>query len=145
MKKVIVTILLTYSISGFAVKWEKISQNYDGNSIYIDLDSIEKKESRVYYSNLIDFLEPKQKNYSVVIFPEGTRVAYGEQSSLKKGIFKILDVLKMQSILMNHDAGKYWSKSSFIIRPGVISIETISLKYSCDMDVIRQRIINHFA
>ena len=24
------------------------------------------KESRVYYSNLIDFLEPKQKNYSVV-------------------------------------------------------------------------------
>ena len=66
MKKVIVIILLTYSISGFAVKWEKISQGYDGNSIYIDLDSIEKKESRVYYSNLIDFLEPKQKSYSVV-------------------------------------------------------------------------------
>ena len=66
MKKVIVIILLTYSISGFAVKWEKISQGYDGNSIYIDLDSIEKKESRVYYSNLIDFLEPKQKRYSVV-------------------------------------------------------------------------------
>ena len=52
MKKVIVIILLTYSISGFAVKWEKITQGYDGNSIYIDLDSIEKKESRVYYSNL---------------------------------------------------------------------------------------------
>ena len=66
MKKVIVIILLTYSISGFAVKWEKITQGYDGNSIYIDLDSIEKKESRVYYSNLIDFLEPKQKSYSVV-------------------------------------------------------------------------------
>ena len=66
MKKVIVTILLTYSIIGFAAKWEKITQSYDGNSIYIDLDSIEKKESRVYYSNLIDFLEPKQKGYSVV-------------------------------------------------------------------------------
>ena len=66
MKKVIVTILLTYSIIGFAAKWEKITQGYNGNSIYIDLDSIEKKESRVYYSNLIDFLEPKQKNYSVV-------------------------------------------------------------------------------
>ena len=66
MKKVIVIILLTYSISGFAVKWDKITQRYDGNSIYIDLDSIEKKESRVYYSNLIDFLEPKQKGYSVV-------------------------------------------------------------------------------
>ena len=66
MKKVIVTILLTYSIIGFAAKWKKITEDYDGNSIYIDLDSIEKKESRVYYSNLIDFLEPKQKGYSVV-------------------------------------------------------------------------------
>ncbi len=31
---------------------------------------------------------------------------------------------------MNHDAGKYWSKNSLIIKPGVINIETISLKYS---------------
>ena len=66
MKKVIVIILLNYSIIGFAAKWEKITQGYDGNSIYIDLDSIEKKESRIYYSNLIDFLEPKQKSYSVI-------------------------------------------------------------------------------
>ena len=63
MKKVTVMILLTYSICGFAVKWEKIAEDYDGNSIYIDHDSIEKKESRVYYSNLIDFLKTKQKSY----------------------------------------------------------------------------------
>ena len=66
MKKVTVIILLTYSICGFAIKWEKIAKDYDGNPIYIDLDSIEKKESRVYYSNLIDFLKTKQKGYSVV-------------------------------------------------------------------------------
>ena len=66
MKKVTVIILLTYSICGFAIKWEKIAEDYDGNPIYIDLDSIEKKESRVYYSNLIDFLKTKQKSYSVV-------------------------------------------------------------------------------
>ena len=63
MKKVTVIILLTYSICGFAIKWEKIAEDYDGNQIYIDLDSIEKKESRVYYSNLIDFLKTKQKSY----------------------------------------------------------------------------------
>ena len=66
MKKVTVIILLTYSICGFAIKWEKIAEDHDGNPIYIDLDSIEKKESRVYYSNLIDFLKTKQKSYSVV-------------------------------------------------------------------------------
>ena len=46
---------------------------------------------------------------------------------------------------MNHDAGKYWSKNSLIIKPGVICIETLSLEYSSDMDEIKQRIINHFA
>ena len=50
----------------------------------------------------------------------------------------------MQSILMNHDAGKYWSKNSLIIKPGFICIETLSLEYSSDMDEIKQRIINHF-
>ena len=66
MKKIIVILLLSYSISGFAIKWEKITEGHDGNSIYIDLDSIEKKENRVYYSNLIDFLEPNKNSYSVV-------------------------------------------------------------------------------
>ena len=51
----------------------------------------------------------------------------------------------MQSILMNHDAGKFWSKNSLIIKPGVICIETLSLEYTSDMDEIKQRIINHFA
>ena len=89
--------------------------------------------------------EHVDKNRTLIIFPEGTRIAYGEQSNLKKGIFKILDVLKMQSILMNHDAGKFWSKNSLIIKPGVICIETLSLEYTSDMDEIKQRIINHFA
>ena len=66
MKKLIVIILLTYSINGFAVRWEKITEDYSGSSIYIDIDSIERNKSRVYYSSLIDFLEPKQKSYSAV-------------------------------------------------------------------------------
>ena len=107
--------------------------------------SIDRTDGR---SSLIKIIkscgEHISKNRTLIIFPEGTRVAYGEQSSLKKGIFKILDVLKIQSILINHDAGKYWSKSSLIIKPGVINIEIISLKYSSDMDEIKERIINHF-
>ena len=66
MKKFIAIILLTYSISGFAVKWEKITEDYYGDSIYIDIDNIKKNKSRVYYSKLIDFLKPKQKRFSVV-------------------------------------------------------------------------------
>ena len=66
MKKLILISLLTFSVNGFAVKWEKLIKGYDGNLIYIDIDNIETNESRVYYSNLIDFLKTKQKSYSVV-------------------------------------------------------------------------------
>ena len=66
MEKVIIIILLTHSISGFAVNWKKITEDYDGSSIYIDIDNIKKTESRIYYFKLIDFLEPKQKRFSVV-------------------------------------------------------------------------------
>ena len=45
MKTIIIIILFSYSISGFAVKWEKITEGYDGNSIYVDIDSIEKKKA----------------------------------------------------------------------------------------------------
>ena len=87
--------------------------------------SIDRADGRSSLRKIIKSCgEHVDKNRTLIIFPEGTRIAYGEQSSLKKGIFKILDVLKMQSILMNHDAGKYWSKNSLIIKPGVISIET---------------------
>ena len=66
MKKLILISLLTFSVNGFAVKWEKLINGYDGNLIYIDIDNIETNESRIYYSNLIDFLKTKQKSYSVV-------------------------------------------------------------------------------
>ena len=108
--------------------------------------SIDRADGRSSLRKIIKSCgEHVDKNRTLIIFPEGTRIAYGEQSILKKGIFKILDVLKMQSILMNHDAGKFWSKNSLIIKPGVICIETLSLEYTSDMDEIKQRIINHFA
>ena len=66
MKKLILISLLTFSVNGFAVKWEKLIKGYDGNLIYIDISNIKTNESRVYYSNLIDFLEPKGKSYSVI-------------------------------------------------------------------------------
>ncbi len=81
---------------------------------------------------------------TLIIFPEGTRVNYGKNIEIKKGVLKILDALKLPSIIINHNAGKFWSKDSFLIKPGTVLIETISLPYNADQLISKNKIQEHF-
>ena len=81
---------------------------------------------------------------TLIIFPEGTRVPYGQAGTIKKGIFKIIESLKITSLVLNHDAGKYWSRDSFIIKPGSINIKTLSLEYTAEADDLKTVIREHF-
>ena len=85
-----------------------------------------------------------EKKRTLIIFPEGTRVPYGRKSDIKKGVLKILDFLKIHFLVMNHDAGKYWNKSSFLIKPGVININTQSLDFTDDINYLKKEITNYF-
>jgi 1-acyl-sn-glycerol-3-phosphate acyltransferase len=85
-----------------------------------------------------------QNDRTLIIFPEGTRVEYGENIEIKKGVLKILDSLKLPSIIINHNAGKFWSKDSFLIKPGIVSIKTKSLQYSVDQSILKNKIQDHF-
>ena len=51
---------------------------------------------------------------------------------------------KLNSLLLHHDAGKYWNKSSFIIHPGIIKISTLNLNYNSDSDTLQKNIEKHF-
>ena len=55
-----------------------------------------------------------------------------------------MESLKISSLLVNHDAGKYWNKNSFLIRPGVIDIQTLIMTYKENTSEIQDTIINHF-
>ena len=81
---------------------------------------------------------------TLIIFPEGTRVLYGKNIEIKKGVLKIIDSLKLPSMVINHNAGKFWNKNSFLIKPGIITIDTLSLEYNPDSSLIKKAIQRHF-
>lgn len=56
----------------------------------------------------------------VLIFPEGTRTAYGIQGKYKRGAVMLARAANVDLVPIAHDAGKYWSKSSLWIKPGKI-------------------------
>jgi 1-acyl-sn-glycerol-3-phosphate acyltransferase len=56
----------------------------------------------------------------VLIFPEGTRTSYGEAGKYKRGAAMLARAGQVELIPIAHNAGKYWSKNSWWIKPGVI-------------------------
>ncbi|MHB8471469.1 MAG: lysophospholipid acyltransferase family protein [Gammaproteobacteria bacterium] len=58
----------------------------------------------------------------VVIFPEGTRVAPGERKRYGIGGALLAEHSGYPVIPVAHNAGEYWSRRSFIKRPGVIRV-----------------------
>ena len=65
MKGIFFTTLLLFSINGFSYNWKKVAENDIGN-YYIDFDSIKNKNRRVYYTDLVDFIEPFRGDYSAI-------------------------------------------------------------------------------
>ena len=56
----------------------------------------------------------------VLIFPEGTRVSYGKIGRYKAGAAKLARAGNVPIVPIAHNAGKYWSKDSWLIKPGTI-------------------------
>ena len=58
----------------------------------------------------------------MLIFPQGTRVKFGEKIPFKKGVGKIYDTLKLPCIPIALDSGKVWPKNHFMKYSGNINI-----------------------
>lgn len=59
---------------------------------------------------------------SVIIFPEGTRVAPGERKPYLPGGALLAKRSGYPIVPIAHNAGQFWPRRSFIKRPGVISL-----------------------
>jgi 1-acyl-sn-glycerol-3-phosphate acyltransferase len=64
----------------------------------------------------------KEQKRPLLIFPQGTRVKFGDQPPFKKGIARIYESLNLPCIPVALNTGKVWPKNSFIKYAGDIHI-----------------------
>ncbi len=58
----------------------------------------------------------------VLVFPEGTRVAYGEVGHYKLGGARLATATGYPVVPVAHNAGRFWPRRKFIKRPGTIRV-----------------------
>lgn len=59
---------------------------------------------------------------SILIFPEGTRVAPGEAPPLQPGFAGLYKQLRLPVVPVALDSGRLWPRNSFLKRPGVVTM-----------------------
>ena len=59
---------------------------------------------------------------SLIIFPEGTRVAVGQSAPIRPGVSALYTQLDVPVVPVALDSGKYWARNSFLRRPGTIHV-----------------------
>lgn len=75
-----------------------------------------------------------KQGFSVVLFPEGTRIPYGQRGKYKIGGALLAAHCRVNVLPVAHNAGKFWGRNAFIKHPGTIvmiigkPIETAGLK-----------------
>jgi 1-acyl-sn-glycerol-3-phosphate acyltransferase len=82
---------------------------------------------------------------SIVIFPEGTRVAPGDQRPYQVGTAALYRQLGVPVVPMALNSGLFWGRRKWIKRPGVITLEVLppiapGLSRDAFMETLRERI-----
>jgi 1-acyl-sn-glycerol-3-phosphate acyltransferase len=82
---------------------------------------------------------------SIVIFPEGTRVAPGDSRPYQVGVAALYRQLGVPVVPVALNSGVFWGRRKFIKRPGVITLEVLppiapGLPRDAFMEILRDRI-----
>ncbi|WP_289296834.1 lysophospholipid acyltransferase family protein [uncultured Reyranella sp.] len=82
---------------------------------------------------------------SILIFPEGTRVAVGDERSYQVGTAALYRQLGVPVVPVALNSGLFWGRRKFIKRPGVIDVEILpaiapGLNRDAFMTTLRERI-----
>jgi 1-acyl-sn-glycerol-3-phosphate acyltransferase len=89
--------------------------------IFIDRSSGRKAIEMLFEKGARSISEGK----SLLIFPEGSRSAFGERGKYHVGVAMLYDKLRVPIVPVALNAGAVWAKKSIIKLPGVITIRVL--------------------
>jgi 1-acyl-sn-glycerol-3-phosphate acyltransferase len=69
--------------------------------------------------------ETLESGRSILIFPEGTRVAPGQSRPYQPGVAALYTQLKVPVVPVALNSGLYWGRRAFIKQPGTIVVEIL--------------------
>lgn len=90
---------------------------------YIGMAAIDRKAGVSALNQITDKAKSAlATGRNVLVFPEGTRVAYGERGRIQAGIIALYENCSAPVIPVSHNAGVLWPKNSFIKKPGTVTV-----------------------
>ncbi|HYC47583.1 MAG TPA: lysophospholipid acyltransferase family protein [Burkholderiales bacterium] len=85
--------------------------------------AIDRRAGRRALRQMIDQgRERLKRGFSIVIFPEGTRVAPGQRGEYQAGGAWLALQTGAAIVPVAHNAGSFWPRKAFIKRPGTITV-----------------------
>ena len=89
----------------------------------LDPIAIDRSAGRKAIKQLIDQgTAALAQGRAVVIFPEGTRTAYGSKGQYHAGGAVLAEKSGAPVVPVAHDAGRFWPRHGFVKRPGTIRV-----------------------
>lgn len=111
--------------SSFVLKQELLKIPIFGNYLkLLKMIPINRSSGRDSINNIIQGAKTTiAENRHLIIFPEGTRVVYGENTKCKSGIAFLQkeQIADIYPVIL--DSGKFWPKNPLKIVPGIVKIK----------------------
>lgn len=86
--------------------------------------AINRQNPKKSLEEMIDFGKNRLENgFVVVIFPEGTRVAFGQKGKYKAGGAQLAKMANVPIVPVAHNAGKLWPRNQFTKKSGVVQVK----------------------
>ena len=110
-------VILAIPLSSYKEVLLSAKESFKKGAIVTDTGSVKKEVSKIFDN--LNFFEKIKNNIEtskrpLLIFPQGTRVKFGEKIPFKKGAGRIYEALNLPCVPVALNTGKVWPKNSFL-------------------------------